>query len=197
METLYPVILPVPKARYPVTGREKVQFLSAHARKALQRSATLSQVTLGDVKKDEDGVPIPNQGIFWSVTHKPLYVAGVVAKQPIGIDVEQIRKVTPGLFKKVATPEEWGLGNNINEAELFFRYWTSKEAVIKAQGTGIRDMLKCTVVEIVKPNTMRLVLRGTEWLIEHFFFDGHLASIVRDHLTIQWRLETASTDEIE
>ena len=192
MKTLYPVILPVPKTWHQTTGREKVRFLSVHARAALQQSAKRCQVNLPDTKKDKDGVPLPSQGIFWSITHKPLYVAGVVAKRPIGIDIEQIRKVTPGLFKKVATPEEWRLGNQSDEMELFFRYWTSKEAVIKAQGTGIRDMLKCRIVEILNKHSVRLLFCDKEWTIEHFFFDGHLASIVRDDAKIQWLVETTT-----
>ena len=113
-------------------------------------------------------------------------MGGVVATNPIGIDIEQIRQVTPGLFKKVANDNEWCLGNKIGKEEQFFRYWTSKEAVIKAQGTGIKDMLKCQVVEILDRHTLILDFRGKKWTIEHKYFDGHLASIVRNNFKIYW-----------
>ena len=186
MDVLNPVILPVPESKKQVKGREKVLFLSAYAREALHQSAALSQVCLGDLEKDEDGVPIPSRGTFWSITHKPRYVGGVVSSAPVGIDIEQIDKVTPGLYKKVAKDEEWDLGRQINRETLFFRYWTAKEAAIKAEGRGIADLLKCQVIEIPDAYTIVLEFAKKIWTIEQTYFDGHLASIVCDNVKIQW-----------
>ena len=83
--TLYPVILPVPEEVSAYKPRERVKFLSVHARKALALCAQTCGISLGELKKDDDGVPLPFDGIYWSVTHKKEYVGGVLSSQPAGI----------------------------------------------------------------------------------------------------------------
>ena len=50
--TLYPVILPVPAEVRDYKPRERVVFLSRHARQALKRSARKIGVELGKLEKD-------------------------------------------------------------------------------------------------------------------------------------------------
>ena len=71
----------------------------------------------------------------------------------------------------------------------FFRFWTAKEAVLKATGIGIKDLLKCRVNQIVDERHLRLHYEGQDWLIEHFLFDRHLASIVQNQYRIDWSVE--------
>ena len=84
--TLYPVILSVPDTIRDLKPKDRVTFLSRHARKALAISAEKSRVTLGELVQDERNAPLPFDGTYWSITHKSEYVAGVVAPSPIGID---------------------------------------------------------------------------------------------------------------
>ena len=190
VDMLNPVILPVPESKKQVKGREKVLFLSAYAREALHQSAALSQVSLGDLKKDEDGVPIPSRGTYWSITHKTQYVGGVVAPAPIGIDIERIRDISEGLFRKTAADQEWALAGSTEKSLLiFFRFWTSKEAVLKATGIGIKDLLKCQVRKILDDCHLIIQYESKDWLIEHFFYDQHIASIVQNDFRIDWTVE--------
>ncbi len=187
MDTLYPVILSVPQTNRHLTGREKVIFLSRHARAALNLSANYSQAVLDDLVKDNNGVPLPSGGYFWSLTHKPFYVGGVVSPNRIGLDIEQIKPCSQGLFKKVAVDEEWAL-EDTDPYTLFFRFWTSKEAVIKSEGTGIKDLLRCHVVEISDENNLFIRFQGKIRHIEHCYFNDHMASIVKDNYKIEWRV---------
>ena len=182
---IYPVILAVPNQKQQLTGREKVVFLSRHARRALEISAQKHQIQLGDLKKDENGVPLPFNGIYWSVTHKTGYVAGVIARERIGIDLEKIRSVKEALYRKTANESEWGLSNS-NKTVLFFRYWTSKESVIKASGTGIRDLSKCRIERIIDDRHLVVDYREHHWVVEHFFFNGHMASVVKNNVNVKW-----------
>lgn len=185
--TIYPVILAVPEKERDFTGRERVAFLSSHARSALEISAQKGNIVLGDLKKDENGAPLPFNGNHWSLTHKPNYVGGVIASSRIGIDLEEIRPCSAGLFKKTAGKEEWHL-SDMDPDTLFFRYWTSKETVLKAVGTGMRDLSKCRIVQIVDDDHLVVAYEKREWRIEHFFFDGHIASVVQNECKVEWTL---------
>ena len=182
---IYPVILAVPNQKQQLTGREKVSFLSRHARKALEISAQKRQIQLGDLKKNENGVPLPFDGNYWSVTHKTEYVAGVIARERIGIDLEKIRPFKQALYKKAACDSEWGLSDT-DKIALFFRYWTSKESVLKASGTGIRDLLKCRIKRIIDDRHLVVNYRKHDWVVEHFYFNGHIASVVKNNVDVKW-----------
>jgi 4'-phosphopantetheinyl transferase len=185
---LYPVILAVPDKEQKLTGREKVANLSNHARRALEISAQKSCIELGDLTKNENGAPLPFGGNYWSLTHKPRYVGGVIAPTQIGIDIEKIRPCSKALFRKTANESEWGL-SDADSFKLFFRYWTSKESVLKASGTGIRDLSKCRIVQIIDHNHLVINYEDRKWLIEHFYFDGHIASVVKNDFDVEWTIE--------
>jgi len=190
--TLYPVILPVPPDVRDFAPRDRVVFLSRHARRALVKSAERSAIHPGELLKDENGMPLPFDGTFWSITHKTDYVGGVVAPTPIGIDIERIRELSDGLFRKTACEREWALaGPEKKSLMTFFRFWTSKEAVLKATGIGIRDLLKCEVRQIQDDRHLTIHYEGTTWRIEHFFFDRHIASIVQNNYRTDWAIEKA------
>ena len=185
---LYPVILAVPDKEQKLTGREKVANLSNHARRALEISAQKSCIELGDLTKSENGAPLPFGGNYWSLTHKPRYVGGVIAPTQIGIDIEKIRPCSKALFRKTANESEWGL-SDADSFKLFFRYWTSKESVLKASGTGIRDLSKCRIAQIIDHNHLVINYEDRKWLIEHFYFDGHIASVVKNDFDVEWTME--------
>ena len=182
---LYPVILPVPEKDRLLTGREKVLSLSRHARKALAISAHKKGFVLSETVKDNQGVPKPYNGKYWSVTHKDEYVAGVASISSIGIDIEKIRPCSSSLCKKTASQKEWTLSSEEPD-RLFFRYWTAKEAVIKLNGTGIKDLLRCRITEIIDENHLVIKYMSKIWIVEHFFFKGHIASVVKNSDIIEW-----------
>jgi 4'-phosphopantetheinyl transferase len=188
-QILHPVILSVPKKVAGFNPRDRVIFLSKHARKALELSAEKSGISRLEVKKDENSVPQPFNGTYWSITHKTEYVGGVLSPHPIGIDIEKIKPCSKGLFKKTAAEAEWSLLDQIkDDFTIFYRYWTSKEAVLKASTTGIKDLLKCRIHDIVDDHHLQIDYRDKRWHIEHFFFDDHIASIVQNDFTIEWTM---------
>jgi 4'-phosphopantetheinyl transferase len=184
---IYPVILAVPDKDQTLKGRQKVENLSNLARKALEISAQKSAVDLSALLKDDAGAPLPFDGNYWSLTHKPGYVGGVIAAARIGIDIEKIRSCSKSLFKKTALDSEWRL-SDMDPRILFFRYWTSKESVLKASGTGIKGLSKCRITQVIDDEHLRIRYQDQEWLIEHFFFNGHIASVVKNEFDVQWTL---------
>ena len=186
-KVIYPVILAVPSSASGLERRKKVRYLSTYARRALKISAEKSGVVFSEPEKDEDGVPLPFNGHYWSLSHKSEFVGGVIAPEKTGIDIEKIRSVSNGLYKKIASDDEWSL-KAADRQTLFFRYWTSKEAVVKAAGTGFKDIGKCEVVRLPDDNSLVIAYKNAEWLLEHFLFNGHLASVVKNAFEVKWTL---------
>jgi len=189
---IYPVILAVPDAVKKLSPKERVRFLSRHARRAVEVSAEKSRIPLGKLKHDERNAPLPFNGNFWSITHKPEYVGAVVAPSPIGIDIEKICKRTQSLFQKTASDAEWALADTT--ATTFFRYWTAKEAVLKAVGIGLKDLAKCRVVRILNDHHLDLEHNGQKWKVEHRFFNGHIASVIKNDFEIDWTINSSQND---
>lgn len=183
---LFPVVLKVPFHLQQIRGREKVTALSAAARRALAASAILSRVDLPPLlEKDDRGAPCPVGSIHWSLTHKSAWVAAVVAPGPAGIDLETIRPFHPGLPRKVATEEEWRLADG-DRNRLLFRYWTAKEAVLKASGTGLRGLDHCRVVSVQGPGCTVVRFEKRSWTVYHLYFDGQVVAMTAPGGPIRW-----------
>ena len=74
-------------------------------------------------------------GVFFNISHSHGLVVFVEADSPIGIDVEKVRNVDDKLKRFVSSDEEF---DGIKTNEDFFKVWTSKESLVKAEGTGVR-----------------------------------------------------------
>ncbi len=184
---IYPVILPVPPDKRLLSGRKQAEYLSRYARCALKLSAEKRQIRtdIGNLPKDAAGTPLPVDGVYWSVTHKPEYVGGVVSCERTGLDIEKIRPVSEGLFRKISDEHEANLTDD-DRLRVFFRYWTSKEAVLKAAGTGLKALSCCKIMQITDDRHLIICFENREWLIEHFRFDGHIASVVKNAGEVKW-----------
>ena len=177
----------MPEREKNLKGRKKVEALSALARFALEISSRKSGVNLGCLTKNEDGAPVPFDGNFWSVTHKSEYVGGVIAQTETGIDIEKIKPCSKALCNKIAGPREWELSDSDREI-LFFRFWTSKEAVLKAAGTGISGLSGCRIEKILSDNSLIVNYNNKIWEIRHYFFGNHIASVVTNGFDVEWSL---------
>jgi 4'-phosphopantetheinyl transferase len=185
-QIIYPVILAVPDAARKLKPKERVKFLSGHARRAVGISAQKSRISLGRLVQDESNAPLPFNGNFWSITHKSEYVGAVVAPSPIGIDIEKICPRGKSLFRKAADDTEWALADTT--FTTFFRYWTAKEAMLKAAGIGLRDLSRCRITRILDAHHLEVEYNGNSRQIEHCFFNSHIASIVKNDFRIEWTI---------
>ena len=190
---LHPVIMAVPPSARQLTGREKVQALGLHARTALARSARHSGVELGTLKKGYRGAPLPSRGVYWSLSHTSDYVAAVTAPYRVGIDIEKIKSFTAALKGRLAGRSEWALAPAIDDT-LFCRYWTAKEAVLKAVGTGLSGLARCSILEISDERHLRLSYGIETWTVSHSTKAAHhLAAITVNANRLRWHF--ADKDE--
>ena len=155
------------------------------AREALIHSCLASGVPAGPFEKDTRSVPLPFAGTYWSISHKPRYVAAVVSSSPVGIDLEEVTPRKRRLFGYIADDSEWALTEQ--NWENFFRFWTAKEAVLKATGAGLKDLKKARIHSILDGD--RLILRYAErsWFVQQYRFGNHLVSVTHEG-EIRWTL---------
>jgi len=191
-DTIFPVILAVPAKDRRLKGRAKTAALSGHARRALQLSARKSGIILEALLKEENGAPLPFSGSYWSLTHKSAYVGGVVAGFRVGIDIERVRPVQDALYRKTANADEWRLCSE-NPLQLFFRYWTAKEAVLKAAAVGLKDLSRCRVCKVLDDHRLLVDYLDKNWMVAQVFFDGHVAAVVNPVRDVCWTLVTENS----
>jgi 4'-phosphopantetheinyl transferase len=182
---IFPAILTVPAKVQALPPRERVRALSRQARRALHVCARKTGVVLGELLKDDKGAPLPFEGNYWSLTHTRTFVGAVICPQATGIDVEAVKDVSEGVMRKTATEAEWRLADK-DPAAMFFRYWTAKEAVLKAVGIGISGLSECRVAAVPDASHLWLEYKGRRYLVEQFFFDGHVASVVKNRFQVNW-----------
>ena len=184
-QVLHPVILAVPDTVQAWLGRRRVLALSRLARAAVRQSSRRAGGVLGRLDKNSDGVPLPSNGWHWSVAHKPVYVAGVAGPGPLGIDIEPVQPRVRNLFNKIADQREWRLGSE-DEWHLFYRFWTAKEAVLKAVGMGLKGLSHCRVITIDDPYRLTLDYKGKTWVVKQNMRHGHMAAVAANKILVDW-----------
>lgn len=170
-----------------LSGRDRVAFLSGFARQAVALSAQTSGLALPALEQDVGGRPMPSGNIFWSLSHKPGCVAGVAAETPVGIDVEEIRPVAPGLVEKILDSRERGLFNAVGP-EFFFRAWTAKEAVLKLMGVGLKGLSQCRVKALSGPSALKIRFDDREFHVQQTRIGSHIISVTAGNRKIFWTL---------
>ncbi len=182
--TIFPVIVAVDNSS-PIRSPARVTAQREASRRALQISAEKVGAPELGWSKDAAGVPLPNEGWHWSVSHKRHYGAAVIADRPIGIDIEEMVPKQRNLSSALAVDEEWQLLGD-SDPLSFFRLWTAKEAVLKANGRGISDLLLCRLTEVTDSQHMVLRYCETNWPIEHYIQGAVMAAVTAGIDEIEW-----------
>jgi 4'-phosphopantetheinyl transferase len=176
----------VPEAIKALKGKENVVALSRLARVSARASAVKSECRIHRFIKNKLGVPLPSNGVFWSVSHKPGFVAGVVSTEKIGIDLEQLKEVSGALFQKIVDPDEARHFGHQDKMLVFFRAFTAKEAVLKKTTDGIKGLSKAKIKRVTDDRHLVVQYLNKKYWVENFYFDGYLASVTKDHFDLQW-----------
>lgn len=78
-------------------------------------------------------------------------LVAVSRAQEVGVDLELVRSDVPveNLSRRFFTQSEYTTimqSAPEQRAAIFFRYWVAKEAVLKAQGIGLRGLTGCEII---------------------------------------------------
>lgn len=90
-----------------------------------------------EYKRGEHGKPYlcTHQELFINISHSGDYAVCAASDYPIGIDLQQIRRVDFKICDKYFTCDEREYAGN--DSRRFFEIWAKKESRIKATGTGM------------------------------------------------------------
>ena len=111
----------------------------------------------------EDREPIWPQGIVGSISHCDTLVGAIVAKKSehvsLGLDIEEIGRVTPDLYDLVFTENEKQYLSSLRGSELHEKstvIFSIKEAFYKFQHPITKTFLDFLDVEVVTPNLSKI-----------------------------------------
>jgi len=89
---------------------------------------------------------LAKSGLLFNLSHSEgLALCGVNYRRKIGIDLECMRSLSDleSLAQRFFLPQEYDMVRSLSshqQQEVFFRYWTCKEAYLKATGDGISQL---------------------------------------------------------
>lgn len=115
--------------------------------------------------------------IQFNVSHSQDAILIAIARQPIGIDLEQVKLLTDldAMISRTLSIEEQGFLRNCSQRERlagFHKYWTCKEAVLKATGEGLSVPLDSVAVPLAdafeSSGSTFVFQNGTDWKVECF-----------------------------
>ncbi|WP_405410862.1 4'-phosphopantetheinyl transferase family protein [Maribacter sp. Asnod1-A12] len=91
-----------------------------------------------DFSKDKKPF-LENSSIHFNISHsKELVVCAISSMEAIGIDVEKISDLNIEDFKDQFSKTEIArMQNSSNSIKSFYQHWTQKEAIVKANGSGL------------------------------------------------------------
>ncbi len=185
--TLRPVLITIHEAS-DLSVPQKVARQRQVARRALSMCAVQCGGPEGPWEQDANRVPLPNDGWYWSISHKPLMAVAVISDAPVGIDIEHIKpRGREDLWDRLANAGEWKVAGE-RSWEMFFRLWTAKEAMLKANSRGIGGFEECRIVAVPDRTRVECEYRGTPWKIQQFYHAEHIAAVTAGSLDVQWQV---------
>ena len=111
---------------------------SDKTRKEKTISLMIKNKYIGNYHIGENGKPLSNEKHF-NISHKDDYLAFVIDEVPVGIDIEHIKPTKDRLADFISSDEEKAY---IKDDVSFYEIWTNKEALVKANGLGVRQKVE-------------------------------------------------------
>ncbi|HIJ60338.1 MAG TPA: 4'-phosphopantetheinyl transferase superfamily protein [Nitrospirae bacterium] len=179
-DTFLSILLPATKQNILAFKQRKDRWLILAGRLLLSKAFEIQGLSLNldDIARNKLGRPyLPHQEIDFNISHSGNYSLCVLSKQgKVGIDIEKIRNVNIDAFRKYMTDDQWiDIIESDDKLKRFFYYWTLKESVLKAEGSGISGGLLS-----VENSPDGVYRKGKRWFTKEVLIDSdyicHVAS---------------------
>lgn len=148
-ELLYSQMPPYRKEKIDSFIRYQDKLLSLLSGLTVRQALSECNIPNGDflIQYSETGKPfLPNNPIFFSISHSEEKVLVATSHKPIGCDIEKIvDDDILSIAQQFFSPEEYHQLQNIidkpKQLETFYKTWTTKEAIAKCTGHGLDDSI--------------------------------------------------------
>jgi 4'-phosphopantetheinyl transferase len=123
---------------------------------------------LNKINYNDYSRPYLNKDIDFNISHSGEYVLCAIGKNlRLGIDVEEIKQINFDDFEQVMTHRQWlDIMQSEDPERFFFKYWTIKESVIKADSRGLSIPLLDIHV-----NDNKVCYDNKTWYLKEFNLD--------------------------
>lgn len=135
---------------------------------------------LNNIKYSEYDRPYLDQ-VEFNISHSGNYVLCAISnnKLRIGVDVEQVKPIEFSDFDRQFTEAEWQvIRSDVDPLRGFYKMWTKKEAIVKADGKGLSIPLNKIIID---NDTAKV---GDEhWYLKSINLDqNHIVHLACDHV---------------
>lgn len=147
---------------------------------------------LDRLKTTPFGKPYIDQRIFFNLSHSGRYVICIFSTEETGIDIEEMVPTDLHEFNSLFTEQEKEqIYSSAQPLKAFFRLWTIKESVIKAEGKGLSIPLQ----QLDASRQGLVQLNGTSWHIKELEdFKGYCCAIAGRNRLSSLAIELLSFD---
>ncbi|WP_016950943.1 4'-phosphopantetheinyl transferase HetI [Anabaena sp. PCC 7108] len=120
--------------------------------------------------------------LFFNLSHSQnLALCGVSYTRTIGVDLEYIRSMSDleNLAKRFFLPKEYEVVKSLpldQQQQIFFRYWTCKEAYLKATGDGLVQLEQIEI--FLTPTEPAKLLVSGNWSLKELAPANNFAAAV-------------------
>ena len=111
---------------------------------------TNQHIVFGTNKKGKP-ILISDPSLHFNLSHSGKWILCALDTEPVGVDIEKIKDITPGLVNVSLSSQERRVFKEMSPQDrlsYFFTLWTWKESFLKALGIG----LDCLPEELSVPN---------------------------------------------
>ena len=143
---------------------------------------------LDKLSYNDYGRPHLYENIDFNISHSGQYIICAIGQDvQLGIDIEEVKPVDFSDFEDYMTAEQWRIiKDSSNPFKTFFKFWTIKESIIKADARGLSIPLNDILIE-----NNRAFYEKT-WYLQELIIDGaysaHLATNIETYdLNIEYR----------
>jgi len=110
-----------------------------------------------------------NSDFNFNISHSGNYVVCAGTNQSkLGIDIEEIKSINIQEFREQFHTVEWGQIKNADNLATFYKFWTMKEAIIKADGKGLSIPLNNLNVS---NNSNQVIIDQAVWNLHEIYLD--------------------------
>lgn len=123
------------------------------------------------IEKTERGKPFLAEfpEFYFSVTHSKDKIMVALSRGAVGVDLEKMREIDAvAIAQRFFSPREMFFLEGESHSyyqETFFKLWTAKEAVLKADGNGIASGMKKSIATMEEGRVTSVLVEKQSWWI--------------------------------